>query len=162
MKRNSKEDFLKYVKLPENLHDCWEWIGHANDRGYGYFKFNNKECRAHRFSFELFIGEIPEGLCVCHSCDNRKCVNPTHLYLGTVQDNVDDRNNKDRQAKGENHGKHKLTKQDIIQIYGFIEDGYSNSSIANIFDVSVRAIRSVRCGETWSWVKQEMYQNEQE
>lgn len=153
MERKSKEDFLKYVKIPENLDGCWEWIGHANDRGYGYFKFNNKECRAHRFSFELFIGEIPEGLCVCHSCDNRKCVNPTHLFLGTVQDNVDDRNNKNRQAKGEKQGLHKLTEQQVYQIREMIEQGYTQREIANVFGISHQVVSLIKSGRIWGWLK---------
>jgi hypothetical protein len=85
--------------------ECWEWIGSTDIENYGIVKWNKKRFRAHRISYELFKGEIPKGLCVCHSCDNPKCVNPNHLWVGTIKENNTDRTQKGRNAdrKGEKH-----------------------------------------------------------
>lgn len=75
---------------------CWEWTG-WRAHGYGYFFHEGKDQRAHRVSYELFVGSIPDGLVVMHSCDNRPCVNPDHLSVGTQADNVRDMVAKGRQ-----------------------------------------------------------------
>lgn len=144
-----KERFLLHVNIPENLNDCWEWVGCKFPNNYGCF---DKHSLAHRVSFELFVGEIPEGMCVCHSCDNRKCVNPTHLFLGTVQDNANDRNNKDRQAKGESCN-HKLTRESVYQIREKIEQGYTQQEIADIFGVCNQNISKIKSNKSWKWLK---------
>jgi hypothetical protein len=80
---------------------CYEWAGGISQKGYGVFYVGSKMYAAHRYAYTLWAGPIDEGLLVCHKCDNRKCLNIKHLFLGTVQDN-----NKDRDIKGRNvsHG----------------------------------------------------------
>lgn len=84
---------------------CWLWTGRMNPvRGYGRCYYRKRDIDTHRIAWELTYGPIPDGLVVCHRCDNPPCVNPDHLFLGTQADNVADKVAKNRQAKGETHG----------------------------------------------------------
>lgn len=87
----------KYISA-ETLEGCWIWIGAKHKNGYGSTK-RHKSGYAHRYIYELMIGKIEDGLCVCHKCDNPSCVNPDHLFLGTQLDNI-----QDRVKKGRSHG----------------------------------------------------------
>lgn len=92
-----KERFeAKYVKVESG---CWEWTGAMDGGGYGIFKSNKKTNNAHRWSYKIYIGEIPIGLNVCHECDNRKCVNPSHLKAATQRVNIQDAQDRNRIAR---------------------------------------------------------------
>jgi hypothetical protein len=143
-KRNNAEDFFKSIsKNPNN--DCWEWNKYINNKGYGTFCINKQHIPSHRYSYEIFIGD-PSGFEVCHKCDNPKCVNPSHLFLGTHSDNM-----RDRSLKG--RGNDKLTPQKVIEIRNMYEQGIETSAIAKIYSMNRRSIRSIRTKETWSYVK---------
>jgi len=92
--------FSSKIEFGEN---CWRWLGGYSRSGYGKLEVAGKTVRAHRLSYELFVGEIPDKQMVCHSCDNPACVRPDHLFIGTGQDNTNDKVRKGRQAKGDQH-----------------------------------------------------------
>jgi hypothetical protein len=106
---------------------CWDWIGNCFPNGYGQISIggrSGKKYLGHRVSYELFFGEISGNLLVLHHCDNRRCVQPAHLFLGTHLDNTMDMIRKERQghhapkspARGESHGMHKLTTSKLLKL----------------------------------------------
>jgi hypothetical protein len=105
-----------YENSEIDINDCWIWKRSKIKKGYGHPKFKGKLILAHRLSYLTFVGEIPNNLFVLHTCDNPPCVNPKHLFLGTNQDNMKDRNNKNRQAKGEDQGNSKLVQEEVNEI----------------------------------------------
>lgn len=110
---------------PPDAYDCWPWLGTRNTEGYGQIGvYRRNIALAHRVSWELTYGLIPDGLCVCHHCDYPPCVNPNHLFLGTRNDNVQDMVRKGRHKhpplisnqRGESHYRAKLTEADVVYI----------------------------------------------
>ena len=130
--------------------DCWEWTG-AKDR-YGQIGHNQKVKAAHRVSWEIHNGAIPDGMCVLHRCDNPPCVRPDHLFIGTMADNCKDRDSKGRHTPlpGESHGMSKLTEDDVNEIrehYAYGE--FTQQEIANYYSVSQAVISDVLLYKTW-------------
>jgi hypothetical protein len=140
---------------------CWEWTAGRNlppSLPYGRFKFHWRECKAHNFSYALFEGPIPDGLLVCHKCDNPKCVRPDHLFLGTPLDNVRDCHSKGRQSKeysqllnrfGDKNGNAKLSELDAISILSKLKSGIKPMKLAATYGVTVGSIYHLRSGFTW-------------
>ena len=124
--------------------------------GYPVFGWGGKKRKAHRVAYELSRGPIPEGMFVCHRCDNRRCIEPTHLFIGTNADNTADRNSKGRQAKGERSGAAKLTEAQVIQIRSAAG---THREIAERFGVAPTTIANIRNGENWTHVKRGGHEN---
>lgn len=115
---------------------CWEFQGNKYEFGYGQITLDGKSVRAHRLAYSLFVGEIPEGMIVCHTCDNPPCCNPDHLFLGTHADNSKDKTNKGRQAKGTKLPFTKLPDDCIEQASLLRDEGLSVQEIADMFGCS--------------------------
>lgn len=127
---------------------CWKWIGSKDRKGYGRIWNGARTCFAHRASFELFCGPIPDGMHVCHRCDNPCCVNPKHLFLGTQADNMADRDAKGRQAcqRGASNNRAKLTDSDVLAIR---ESKEKQRLIAQRFGVSQQIVSCIRTNKRW-------------
>lgn len=148
--------FWKNV-TPGSTDDCWEWQGYINDSGYGELRCGTGPLlRAHRVSYEIYKGVIPPNMHVCHSCDNRRCVNPAHLWVGTDADNVHDMDNKGRRVivphYGEDHGMSKLTKEKVLQIRQLAQSGVSYEEIGRRFSISGVHAGRVAKGECWAHI----------
>jgi hypothetical protein len=94
--RTDTERFFEKVEQPANGSACWVWTAARCSSGYGNFHFGGRVVQAHRVALALFRGVDAGGQCVCHRCDNPRCVNPDHLFVGTHQDNADDKMRKGR------------------------------------------------------------------
>lgn len=150
----SVPDRLDRYSIPEPNSGCWLWTAYCNDRGYGRLNVENKVKFAHRLSFERHKGEIPDGMLVCHRCDNPSCINPDHLFLGTHSDN-----SADCAAKGRMHCQvnplasptRKLEVEQVRYIKATYRRGQSPTptQLARRFAVSVSTIQSIISGQNW-------------
>ncbi len=140
------ERFWRRVEKGEG---CWEWTGRVDRHGYGKGIDSGTSTLAHRVSWEMHNGPIPAGMCVCHRCDNRRCVHPDHLFLGTNADNIRDRDAKGRGATGERQGLAKLTAAKVVEIRHRYAAGESQASLARVFGVAQSNIGAVVTGRTW-------------
>lgn len=129
--------------------NCWIWNKITASHGYG--TIGSK--LAHRLMWEKIYGKIPKGLCVLHKCDNRKCVNPNHLFLGTKGDNIRDAVKKQRNLVGELNGQSKLKRLDVIKIRALNERGIRQNRLAKIFNVSPVTIFDVVHKKTWKIIE---------
>lgn len=147
----------KYGPEHPTLGRCWNWQGPPNQKGYGSLtaiqlgvgNWQNK--RAHHIAVFLETGVWPTQ-CVLHKCDNRLCVNTAHLYLGTQLQNIADRNNRNRTARGEAHGFTKLTSQDVINIIRLHKRGLRVRSIMAVYKISEPTVHSLVSGRAWKYL----------
>ena len=125
---------------------CWNWDRCTNRGGYGLVSIRNKSTLVHRVIYELLIGKIPKGKFVCHTCDNRRCLNPSHLFLGTNADNQ-----RDAAIKGTKAGK--LSLQDVTEIRRLYIEGFKQKALAKMLNISQPGVskivnwkRRIHCG----------------
>lgn len=162
----TKERFWSKVAIL-GIEECWEWQGGKNKKGYGEFWNNLRDVhtKAHQVSWILSYGDIPHGMLVCHKCDNPSCVNPSHLFLGTVADNNADRDAKGRRVQGKiyygkshpQHGVHhhsnKLQESQVIEICKLADLGeLSQREIGDMFGVSSGLVNNIHKGRKWAWL----------
>jgi hypothetical protein len=138
------EKFIKNITKTDN---CWEWTGWLSGNGYGGFQHNKIIYAAHRYSYIIHKGEIGK-LFVCHTCDNRRCVNPEHLFLGTNQDNIKDAVSKGRVRPPRND---KLTLEQVREIKNLLKyEVIMQKDIASLYKVNRRTISGINMGNRWS------------
>lgn len=156
---------LRFWRYVNKTTTCWLWVGAFGRGGYGKFTDDSKRTRgAHRIAWELTNGLIPTGLFVCHNCDNPQCVRPAHLFLGTAADNMRDKVEKGRQAKGPNvgpknptkgeaHHKSKLNAEKVREIRRLYSEGLlSEDAIAVQYGVHQTTINCILRWKTWRHV----------
>ena len=144
-----RERFLKSVNKTKT---CWLWTGALNTKGYGWISRTRKlgPTRAHRLSYEMYVGHIPKGKLVLHRCDVKECVNPAHLFVGTPADNTNDMIRKARQVKGEKASWSKITVRDVKAIRASKED---QETLAARYGLCQQSISLIKRRINWSHVK---------
>ncbi|SRR6266403_41812 len=153
------KEYIKKIKniLLNNIEidkktNCWNYLKNNDEWGRGRIWFRNTTVISSRVSYIIFKNEIPKGIFVCHTCDNYKCVNPDHLFLGTCQDNINDRQYKKRGASGEKIGISKLKENDILEIRKLSMNKITQAEIAKLYNVSQVCIGRVLNKKTWQHI----------
>lgn len=147
-KRRSFREHLKHIEPDEN--GCWLWPGVIDpQKGYGHASLDGERWWAHRASYQHHFGAIPDGAVICHKCDVRACVNPAHLFAGTIADNQRDMKEKGRASRGERSSSAKLTEDAVRAIRVDPRPGWV---IAKTYGVSQTTISEVRSRKVWAHV----------
>jgi hypothetical protein len=147
VEREIQAIYARAAETPDPSH-CWEWPGSLNARGYGARK-ESGEHLAHRITWVIANGPIPEGLFVCHICDNPPCVNPAHLFLGSHRDNMRDMARKGRAIGGTPY---KLTASDVREMRDLRAHGWSFRQIGAAYGVSGHYVGAICAGRRWTEV----------
>jgi len=147
-------DFDRFIIKVEKTESCWHWKAYIHPNGYGRFKpsWKKNTTWAHRVSYELFVGNIPDGMCVLHHCDVRRCVNPDHLYVGRPQENYRDVRVRLR-AAGERNGAAKFNDADVEAMLGMLSCGAPRATVAILFDTSYHHLSQIARGERWGFIQ---------
>lgn len=145
---------VRFLSRIEKTETCWLWKG-CTSRGYGVLRASSprRQLFAHRLSYEMHVGPVAKGLFVCHHCDNRACVNPEHLFLGTNAENTQDKVNKGRQVKGAQVNTSKLTAAEVREMRRLnSEEGVPRSRLVQIYGVTRHTVHMILHRKTWSHV----------
>lgn len=146
--------FWAKVERVDDSHSCWNWKAAIDSKGYGRMGIRRRLYGAHRIAWELENGPIPDGLSVCHRCDNPRCVRVSHLFLGTHQENVADMMEKGRDYRGvsrigSDHGNAKLNDDQVKEIRSRTAAGERKIVIAAEFGVSISLIYAIHNRQIW-------------
>lgn len=133
--------------------ECWVWMGKKFKQGYGYLRYGGRSCKAHRLAWELTNGPIPAGMSILHACDNRPCVNPSHMSIGTQTENNADCFAKGRFARGERASKAKLAEAQVLEVLAALQRGESQNSVAKRYEVSSTSIWKIATGQSWKHLR---------
>lgn len=134
---------------------CWIWTGAVSHSGYGAACLDGRQMSAHRIAYTLHHGPIPDGMLVCHTCDNKLCTNPKHLFIGTTMDNMADKMNKGRHdcARGEKQAFSKLSQADVVLIRDRARKGEKQARLAEEFGVMQNTINRIVNRKRWKHVE---------
>lgn len=149
-KRKSLSERLLSSYVIDDATGCWNWTLQKDKKGYGRIGVNGTPRGAHRISYELHCGLVPDEMHVLHRCDNPACINPEHLFIGTNAENMADRNAKGRQQRGSKHGLAKLTEYDALAIR--TATGITLRDLADTYGVCVATVKNIRSGKIWTHV----------
>lgn len=142
-------DYIRDRVEIDEQSQCWIWQLAKNHDGYGVATCEKKYVRAHRLSYALLCGEVPDGMCVLHRCDVRSCVNPDHLFIGTPADNSADMVRKGRSAAGSSHSQAVLSEIEVTEI---LASSDSQRDLAARYGVSHGTIAHIKLRNTWRGV----------
>lgn len=132
--------------------ECWPWTAACFEKGYGAFRLGDKQLKAHRFGFQTFVGPIPDGHIICHTCDNPPCQNPGHWFSGTTRDNAIDRKTKGRGATGTRNGgwtTARHTAEDVRNMRLLGLQGVTQAEIARRYDTHQSDVSAILLRKTW-------------
>jgi hypothetical protein len=133
---------------------CWDWKGYKNKKGYGKFGIGREVHYAHRVSWEIANGTPLSAINVCHKCDNPSCVNPSHLFIGTQSDNLNDASVKGRTSRGESRPAARLTEESVREIIQLHRNGeILQRQLAGQFGVSIATINNIVNKNSWKHIK---------
>ena len=156
-REKSVEQKFEELTIPVTESGCVLWLGYTNKKGYGQLQIGGRKFYAHRVAYEMKHGKIPDGMCACHKCDVSSCVNPDHIFLGSLQDNANDmyrkgRQNRDKSVyyRGEQITKSKITEKDVINIRN---DERTLKEIAKDYGMHFSAIWFIKTRRNWKHVK---------
>lgn len=143
-----EERFMANVQKTET---CWVWMGYKHPSGYGQFSIKHKSIRAHRFSYIMKHGKIPDDMIICHKCDNPSCVNPDHLFAGTHTDNIIDSIKKGRRFNSDgSYHTAKLTTSEVLRIRELYAGGtFTKAELGRKFHVNKGNIGLIINGKAW-------------
>ena len=142
-------EYLEYFKSVDPVTGCWNWMGTITPFGYGHMVRYGKHYQVHRLSHALRYGAVERYLYVCHKCDNRRCFNPEHLFLGTAADNQRDMALKGRSARGERNAGAKLTEADVLKIRA---DKRGHLEIGKDFGITRNHVSEIKRRLRWAHV----------
>ncbi len=149
--RQTKESFMRKTIKTDS---CWLWgAAICRTSGYGRCSLNGRVSNVHRVAYELFVGPVPKGLVLRHTCDNKTCVNPAHLRPGTQKQNIADRDKRGRTARGEQHGSAKISENTEHEIRRLSGEGLSQRKVASQFGISQRQVGRIVHGLSWRYLK---------
>ena len=149
-------EMIRFWDKVDRTEDCWNWTGATNGVGYGRLGHRGKLVSAHRFSYELVYGRIPDGMLICHHCDNPGCVRPSHLFLGTNSDNIRDAHAKGRitmpDRRGELSSSSKIVESDVHEIRRLNSLGVTQELLGKMWRITQQHVSNIVTKKNWAHV----------